>query len=129
MIGEIKDIVNKAQRSLKVAQRLYKDGEYDFAVSRAYYSMFYMATALLLTKELSFSKHSGVISAFGQYFIKPGIFDKKYQKMFTEAFKARNIGDYDFSEEISEYEVKNVLETAKIFLGETEKYLKKMDLL
>jgi len=61
VIGEVKDIVNKAQRSLKVAQRLYKDGEYDFAVSRAYYSMFYMAAALLLTKELSFSKHSGVI--------------------------------------------------------------------
>lgn len=42
-----------------------KNGLYDFAVSRAYYAMFYIAEAFLLGQDLSFSSHAGVISAFG----------------------------------------------------------------
>ena len=48
---------------------------YDVAISRAYYAMFYSATALLLTKGISRSKHSGVYSAFGQHFVKPGLIE------------------------------------------------------
>lgn len=125
MREEITEIIQKAKRSLKVAQKLCKDGEYDFSVSRAYYAMFYMAEAVLLTKDLSFSKHSGVISAFGQYFVKSEIFDRKYQKMLSEAFEIRNIGDYSFSREISKEESERILKNAEEFLMETEKFLKK----
>lgn len=122
---EITEIIEKAKRSLIAAQKLYKDGEYDFSASRAYYAMFYMAEAVLLTKDLSFSKHSGVISAFGQYFVKSELFDKKYQKMFSEAFEIRNIGDYSFSRKISKEESEKILKNAEEFLMETEKFLKK----
>jgi uncharacterized protein (UPF0332 family) len=70
--------------------------------------MFYMAEAVLLTKDRSFSKHSGVISAFGQYFVKSEIFDKKYKKMLSEAFEIRNIGDYGFSRRISKEESEKI---------------------
>ena len=125
MREEITEIIQKAKRSLKAAQKLYEDKEYDFSASRAYYAMFYMAEAVLLTKDLSFSKHSGVISAFGQYFVKSEIFDKKYQKMFSEAFEIRNIGDYSFSRKISKEESERILKNAEEFLMETEKFLKK----
>jgi uncharacterized protein (UPF0332 family) len=38
---EIADLLGKARRSIKAAERLLQDGDYDFAVSRAYYGMFY----------------------------------------------------------------------------------------
>lgn len=38
-------------------------GFYDFAVSRAYYTMFYVAEALLDQEGLSFSSHAAIISA------------------------------------------------------------------
>jgi uncharacterized protein (UPF0332 family) len=78
MKDEIKEIINKAERSLKSTFILLKGGDYDFAISRAYYSMFYMAEACLLSKGLSFSKYSGVISGFNQHFIKTGTFDYRY---------------------------------------------------
>ena len=81
MREEITEIILKAKRSLNASQKLYEDKEYDFSASRAYYTMFYMAEAVLLTKDLSFSKHSGVISAFGQHFVKSEIFDKKYRRL------------------------------------------------
>ncbi|MBW1856598.1 MAG: HEPN domain-containing protein [Deltaproteobacteria bacterium] len=125
MREEITEIIKKAKRSLKAAQKLYEDGEYDFSASRAYYTMFYMAEAVLLTKDLSFSKHSGVISAFGQHFVKSEIFDKKYQKMLSEAFEIRNIGDYSFSRKISKEEFERIFKNAEEFLMETEKFLKR----
>ncbi len=36
MREEITEIIKKAKRSLKAAQKLYEDGEYDFSTSRAY---------------------------------------------------------------------------------------------
>ena len=57
-------LLRKAHTSLRAARLLAKDQLYDFAVSRAYYTMFYMAEALLLGQGLSYSKHSAVLAAF-----------------------------------------------------------------
>lgn len=43
MKQEIQKLLEKARRSLKAAQRLFQSGDYDFAISRAYYAMFYSA--------------------------------------------------------------------------------------
>lgn len=67
MTPEQQALLDKAQRSLEAAQSLIQQGFYDFAVSRAYHAMFYVAEALLDKEGLSFSSHAAVISAFGQY--------------------------------------------------------------
>jgi uncharacterized protein (UPF0332 family) len=56
-------LILKAQRSIEAAQGLIQQGFYDFAVSRTYYAMFYVAEALLDREGLSFSSHTAVISA------------------------------------------------------------------
>ena len=122
MREEINKIIEKAERSLKTAKELFNKGDYDFAVSRAYYTMFYMAEAVLMTKGLSFSKHSAVISAFGQHFIKTGIFNKKYHKMLSDAFEIRQIGDYSYLREISDKEALKVIKNAEDFLNEIRKF-------
>ncbi len=66
MKEEVEKLIKKGHRSLEVAKEIFNDGHYDFAVSRAYYAVFYLAEAALLSKGLSFSKHSGVIAAFNQ---------------------------------------------------------------
>jgi uncharacterized protein (UPF0332 family) len=51
---------------------LFADGDFDGAASRAYYVMFDVAEALLLSRGLAFSSHSAVISAFGREFANTG---------------------------------------------------------
>lgn len=70
MNPEVKALLEKARRSQRVAAKLFKDGDVDFAASRAYYSLFYTAEALLLSRGLSFLSHSAVIANFGKEFIK-----------------------------------------------------------
>ncbi len=55
----------------------------------------YTATALLLTLDLTRSKHSGVMSAFREHFVKPGIFSAQDSKAYGDAFQLRNVTDYE----------------------------------
>lgn len=123
MRDELEEIVHKAERSLNAAATLFEENSFDFAVSRAYYSMFYMAEAVLLTKKLSFSKHAGVISGFNQHFVKTKIFDYKYYEMLRYAFEQRNIGDYRFETYISKETAQKIINDAREFLGVVKEYL------
>jgi uncharacterized protein (UPF0332 family) len=89
----IEVILNKAQESLEAARLLVGQGYPDFAASRAYYTMFYTAEALLLLKGLSFSSHSAVIAAYGKEFSKTSELDPKYHKYIIAAQDFRSQGD------------------------------------
>jgi uncharacterized protein (UPF0332 family) len=62
-----RELLEQAQESLEAAKYLVAGGFAAAAASRAYYAMFYVAQAFLEGDEMAFSKHSGVIAAFGQY--------------------------------------------------------------
>jgi uncharacterized protein (UPF0332 family) len=94
-------LLDKAARSLNAARLLFHDGSFDFAVSRAYYSMFYIAQALLLEKDLSFSTHSGVINAFGLNFIKTQLLPVEFHRAIIAAERIRIKGDYDIEQMVT----------------------------
>jgi len=102
LVDQLQLMTQKAFRSIAAAYRNIEEGDYDFASSRAYYAAFYAMEAVLLTKKLSFSKHSSVISAFNQYFVKTNIFPKEFSKLISRLFRERQIGDYDFNLNIDE---------------------------
>jgi len=75
--------IENAEEKLEAAEYLLKGGFYNDAVSRAYYSMFYSAKALLSLKEIYPKAHKGVITKFGLEFVKKGFVDRTY-KTFCE---------------------------------------------
>jgi uncharacterized protein (UPF0332 family) len=122
--SEVKALLEKAKRSQKAAAKLFKDGDVDFAASRAYYSLFYTAEALLLSRELSFSSHSEVISNFGKEFAKTGVLNPKFHHYMMESQDRRNIGDYSVLAEVTPEQVREMLTWAKEFIKAAENYLK-----
>ena len=70
----IKKMFDKVNEKLYSAQLNYNNELYDDAVSRLYYSVFHTISALLLTKDLTFSSHSQTIGNFNREFIKSKIF-------------------------------------------------------
>ena len=92
---EIQALLVKAKRSLCASENLMENGDYDFSISRTYYSMFYCAEALLLTKDMKFSKHSAVISYFGREFVKSGLLSRELYDYLLKGFRERQIGDYE----------------------------------
>lgn len=119
---ELEQLLAKARRSIKAAERLLQDGDYDFAVSRAYYAMFYTAQALLLTREVRRSKHSGVIGAFQETFVKPGDVPERFFHLLRDGFEDRAEGDYGFAE-IGREQAEAGIEAARQFVDEMARRL------
>ena len=97
---------------------------YDVTITRAYYAMFYSATALLLTKGISRSKHSGVHSAFGQTFVKPGIIEPEYGRMLVNVFNVRLDSDYEVVPSLNRGLAEDVLRDAERFVERATSYLR-----
>ena len=121
---EIESLIQRARRYLKSAEILLLEGDYESSVSRTYYAMFYSAQAMLLTKNLSFSSHKGVISAFGEHFVKTGIFPREMGRELNRAFEKRQIGDYEYTFVISEEEAEEILANGKEFVEKIVQHLK-----
>lgn len=123
MKEEIQEILDKARSSIEAADVLEIQGYHDFAISRAYYGMFYTAEALLLYKGLSFSSHSAVIAAFGKEYARSGDFDPRFHRWLIDAQDYRNLGDYNFSPSVTHEQVHEVMAWAMEFLSTAERYL------
>jgi uncharacterized protein (UPF0332 family) len=85
MTSEIQALRQKAHQSQQAVESLRKDGFLDFAASRAYYTMFYLAQVLLLSRGLSFSSHAAVIAAFSKEFAKTGVLDVRFHRCLIDA--------------------------------------------
>ena len=93
MTPRIDALAAKGRRSLEAARRLESDGHHDFAVSRAYCAMFYLAEALLLTRDLEFSRHSAVLAAFQQHFVRAGTLAAEHYEALRLGFEKRQFAD------------------------------------
>ena len=108
--------LKNAEYRLNAAKYLYNGGYYDDAVSRAYYSMFYAAKALLSVKEISPKAHKGVISKFGLEFVKKGFIEDTYGRALNHAKDRREVAEYDVEKKISKNETALIIEDAENFL-------------
>lgn len=116
MTPEQQALLDKAQRSMNAAKNLMERGFHDFAVSRAYYAMFYVAQALLDREGLAFSSHAAVISAFGQYLVRPGKVPAQYHRQLIDAQAQRTRADYDPQPNLSEQDAEILIAQAQDFL-------------
>lgn len=112
--------MEKAKRSLAAATVLFERDDYDFAASRAYYAMFYMAEAALIERRKTYSKHAGVISGFYQEFVATKLIEQKFHQMLHQAFEDRTQGDYTFMDPFPKKEADELLTHAEHFLKRVE---------
>lgn len=123
MTPEQRTLLRQAQESLVAAKLLDTAGYHGFAASRAYYTMFYVAQAFLLGKGLSFSRHSGVIAAFGQHFAKTGLVPPLFHRYLIRGLEVRHAGDYDSEKIVTPEESKEQLDRAEQFLKLAEQLI------
>ncbi len=86
--------IGRSRESLAEAEVMLQTNHPHGAANRIYYACFYAVTALLLTRNLSSSKHSGVIGLFNQHFVKPGLVSVDMGKFYSRMFDNRLESDY-----------------------------------
>jgi uncharacterized protein (UPF0332 family) len=116
MTPEQQGLLEKAHRSLQAAKLLNAQQLAEFAVSRAYYAMFYVAEALLEGEGFTFSKHSAVIAAFGQQFAKTGRIPAEFHRYLIAAEQSRIRADYNIEPNLTQADAAQIIERAEVFL-------------
>ncbi len=93
----------RARMALREADVLIERGHFEGALNRVYYAAFYAARALLATRNLDSSRHSGAIALFQEHFVRTGVIAQETARALPRAFEKRQTSDYgDYSEPSSE---------------------------
>jgi len=117
--------LEKALERLRVAEKLFRDGDYEDAVSRAYYAMYHAARAALSTVDVFPRTHEGVVSEFGRRFVLTGIFPKELGKNLADTKAARETYEYSVTATVGKPEAEAVLLNTKKFVHTIKKHLEK----
>lgn len=108
--------IARAHAALQEADILIEQGHFNGAMNRVYYAAFYGARALLATRSLDSSRHSGVIALFQEHFVRTGLVATDTARALPRAFEKRQTSDYgDFSEPSSD-EVRSLREQVRAFV-------------
>jgi uncharacterized protein (UPF0332 family) len=121
MTEETQQHFRKAADCVEDSQILLDNDRLAAAVARAYYAMFHAATAVLATKGIKRSSHHGILSAFGEHLVKPGLIKQEFHLYLREAFELRQQTDYDPIVDIDAKQAKETLEQAVDFVDACRK--------
>lgn len=116
--------MEQAHETLREAQILLGEAALRGTINRAYYAMFYALLALLATRQLSASKHSGALGLFDREFVKPGLFPRELSRSLRLAFDRRQTHGYGELVEEDPETVRKTLDDAKVFVSALETYLR-----
>lgn len=125
----IKGYIEKADKKLEVAKRLFRTEDFEDAVSRAYYAVYHATQALLLSEGERAETHKGVVTLFGLLFVKTGKFKKNLGKYLANLKDDRESGDYEVFSYIDKETAETALAEATEFLTESKEYLTKIGVL
>jgi len=116
--------VEQAHETLREAEILLNESALRGAINRAYYAMFYALLALLATKQLGTSKHSGALALFDREFVKTGVFARELSRSLHLAFDRRQTHDYGEMTQVSRQIAEETLMDAQTFVAAVESYLR-----
>lgn len=122
--AEVQYLLKLADESHDVAKGLIDMGHPRFSAAQSYYTIFYLAQAMLLTKGLTFSKHSAVVAAFGKEFAKTNLLDPKFHRYIIQSQKLRQTGHYgEEGEEVTKEQAMESYQWAGEFMQAVNAYL------
>ena len=120
---EVRLYIERAHEMLEVAALSSAEGYHGSAINRAYYAIFYAANGLLATQGLGRSKHSGVIAAFRQHFVKTGHIEVEYSRIYERVMDDRHVSDYDVEAFIESDRARTDMQDALRFVQRIERFL------
>jgi len=115
--------MEQAHETLREAEILLNESALRGTINRSYYAMFYALLALLATRQLGASKHSGAIALFDREFVKTGVFSRELSRSLHLIFDRRQTHDYGEIARVDHQIARETLADAKAFVAAIQSYL------
>ena len=123
MLEEIKLLIDRAQRFIKVAKKVFKHGYFEVVIDRAYYAVYYAALAMLLTRGIQIKEPSSVLSLFAYHFVRPGEIDEEHAVIYRRLKEMKEVSDMDLYVAFNKKDVREAIGSAEKFVGRMKDYL------
>lgn len=117
--------IKNAENKLYFSKLALDHEGYKNSISDSYYCIFNAIRSILALEDKDFKKHSYVISYFQKEYLKSNIFDRKYSDIIKNAFKCRNLSDYEDFYIAFRSDAEEQYNNAKEFLEAVKTYLEK----
>ena len=114
--------LEQADEALEAARLLLDAHMCRQAAGRAYYAMYYAVLALLASRGLGTSKHTGAIGLFDREFVKTGEFEQEHSKNLHILFDLRQRADYREMYEIPATRVQSSITAAEQLVSRVRTY-------
>lgn len=115
--------ISRAEESLEEAIILAQNKHWNACVNRLYYACFYAVNALLLSKQIFSSKHSGVRSLFNRHFVKTSIISIQNAYIYNDLFERRQESDYEDLFTFNAKDVEPWIDQARQFISSINQLL------
>ena len=92
---------------------------------RPLFLLFYEVMALLLTKDLSSARHTGIRALFNEHFVRTGKVSVESGRFFSRMFDFRQKGDYADFVQFEEAKIKEWLVLAERFINDLDQVIEK----
>lgn len=128
------DKIALARHYISKARDRYDDGlvlknidRYESAANRLYYALFHATNAVLSLKGAASNRHKVVKTLFDMHYIKPGIMDRKYSKLYNAVLEVREDSDYEDFYIIDKAEVDSNFLHVKEFIDYADKFISEVE--
>ena len=115
--------LEKSERFMDQADYVANNQMWDLVANRIYYSVYHAVLALFIHDGLEAKTHKGAVVVFGEKYITPGVFEKKWGKLYSKLQDLREKCDYNVVYVSSEEEMRPILEEAKQMLLVLKDYI------
>lgn len=117
-------------RELEKAERTYDDmlfcareGKWEAAANRIYYALFHAMSALLVNDGHIVKSHRGVLTMFGEHYVRTGIFTKQDGSLLSELVIMRDNADYNCFFEADEEKLEPFIEPTRLLIEKIKQYI------
>ncbi|MHA1753905.1 MAG: HEPN domain-containing protein [Candidatus Odinarchaeia archaeon] len=117
--------INRAEKTLEAANKLFEAGLYEDLITRAYYTAYHAAQGLLYLLGEEAKTHRGLHSLFGLKVVKTGLISTKFGRYLSKLASYRESADYNVLTFISKDDAVESIKMAEEFLYEIKKIIKK----
>ena len=115
--------LEKSQRTFEDVLFCAREGKWETAANRLYYSLFHAMSALLIHDGYQVKSHRGILAMFGEHYVRTEIFSKKDGSLLSELVIMRDNADYNCFFEADEEKLKPYLEPTRMLLDKIKRHI------
>ena len=117
--------IEKARKTFADMEFCAKEQKWEAAANRLYYALFHAVSALLINGGQNVKSHRGIMSLFGQHYVRTGLFTSEDGSLLSDLVIMRDNADYNLFFEANEEKIRPYIEPTRQLIEKIAEYINK----